>query len=527
MRKLVYGLLAVVALLAAAALVLPSLIDWNAWKPELSAKVKEVSGRTLEVRGDLNAGVLPSLHLAAHDVRLSNAPGARSADMATLRILKVNVRLAPLLKGRIEVAGIELVQPVIELERLAGGRMNWTLEAGGMAPGPGGEGTGDRAAAGFVEPDTAVRDGPEGVRERAVPGLAAAGSVRAFRLDNLSIRDGTINYRDSAKGTVESIRNLSADGALDSLTGPAKLKGGMTVRGLQLAFDGSIGRHVEGTPLAFALDLGTRGVSTVSVKGTVTGLGDAPRLRADVRGGGRSLRDLVGALPGSAAPRAPDHPFALAASLSATPEAITLEDLTVELGGARARGSAKVTTGRVIRADVALEADRIDADAFLPAAAPGSRTGDAPGDAGKDMVAAGGPGVRGRASRRRGGAGGRRQGGGGGRWDRGVRGRASRRRGGSGRCRQGGGRDGQGRGGIRGPASRRHRRAGRPRGRGNRAEGQADPGGAPRCFARRRSTVARQVFRTVAGWRDVRRNGHRLRRRRNVALRRQAVLPCG
>ena len=395
MRKLVYGLFAVVALLAAAALVLPSLIDWNAWKPELSAKVKEVSGRTLEVRGDLNAGVLPSLHLAAHDVRLSNAPGARSADMATLRTLKVDVRLAPLLKGRIEVAGIELVQPVIELERLAGGRMNWTLEAGGMAPGPGGEGTGERAAAGFVEPDTAVRDGPEGVRERAVPGPAAAGYVRAFRLDNLSIRDGTINYRDSAKGTVESIRNLSADGALDSLAGPARLEGGMTVRGLQLAFDGSIGRHVEGTPLAFALELGTRGVSTVSVKGTVTGLGDAPRLRADVRGGGRSLRDLVAALPGSAAPQAPDHPFALAASLSATPEAITLEDLTVELGGARARGSAKVTTGRVIRADVALEADRIDADAFLPAAAPGSRTGDAPGDAGKDMVAAGGAGASG------------------------------------------------------------------------------------------------------------------------------------
>ena len=395
MRKLVYGLLAVVALLAAAALVLPSLIDWNAWKPEFSAKVKEVSGRTLEVRGDLNAGVLPSLHLAAHDVRLSNAPGARSADMATLRTLKVNVRLAPLLKGRIEVAGIELVQPVIELERLAGGRMNWTLEAGGMAPGPGGEGTGERAAAGFVKPDTAVRDGPEGVRERAAPGPAAAGSVRAFRLDNLSIRDGTINYRDSAKGTVESIRNLSADGALDSLAGPARLEGGMTVRGLQLAFDGSIGRHVEGTPLAFALELGTRGVSTVSVKGTVTGLGDAPRLRADVRGGGRSLRDLVAALPGSPAPRAPDHPFALAASLSATPEAITLEDLTVELGGARARGSAKVTTGRVIRADVVLEADRIDADAFLPAAAPGSRTGDAPGDAGKDMVAAGGAGASG------------------------------------------------------------------------------------------------------------------------------------
>ena len=125
MRKLIYALTGAVVLLAAMVLVLPSLIDWNAWKPELSAKMKEWTGRTLEVHGDLSFSVLPSLHLAAHDVRLSNAPGAQSADMVTLHTLKVSVGLTPLLMGRIEVAEIELVQPVIELERLDGGRSNW------------------------------------------------------------------------------------------------------------------------------------------------------------------------------------------------------------------------------------------------------------------------------------------------------------------------------------------------------------------------------------------------------------------
>ena len=393
MRKLVYGLIAVVALLAAGVPVLAALIDWNAWKPELAARVKEASGRTLEVRGDLSLRVLPSLHLAAHDVRLSNAPGARSADMATLRTLEVDVRLAPLAAGRVEVARVVLVEPVIELERLADGRVNWAPEAGGTAPGPGGEGSGERTAADPVEPGPAVRDGGEGVRERAAPG-PVAGYFRAFRLDNLRIRDGTVNYRDSAKGTVESIRNLSADVALDSPAGPARLEGGMRVRGLQLTFDGGIERYVGGSPLAFAFDLGTPGASTVSVKGTVTDPGGAPALKADVSGRGHSLHDLIAALGGRAAPRAPDHPFALAASLSATREAIELADLTVELGEARVRGSANVTAGQVVRADVALEADRIDADAFLPPAAPRSRTGDAPGGgAGKEMAEAGGAGA--------------------------------------------------------------------------------------------------------------------------------------
>ena len=365
MRKLVYALTGTIVLLAAVVLVLPGLIDWNAWKPELSAKMKEWTGRTLEVHGDLSFSVLPSLHLAAHDVRLSNAPGAQSADMVTLHTLKVNVGLTPLLMGRIEVAEIELVQPVIELERLDGGRSNW-------APGSGGTGGGS---------------GRDGTREPAGPGVTAVGSTQAFRLENLRIRGGVIHYRDSAKGTVRSVRDLSADVAMDSLAGPFRVKGGMTAQGLPLTFGGNVGRYVEGTPLAFALDLGLPGASAVSAKGVVTGLGDIPALTADIRGEGRSLHALIASLPDRTAPRtvdALDHPFALTASLAATGEAIRLTDLTVELGGAKASGSANVALGSTIRADVALEADRIDADAILAPTAARSSTKEAGGSAGKE-----------------------------------------------------------------------------------------------------------------------------------------------
>ena len=370
MRKLVYALTGAVVLLAAMVLVLPGLIDWNAWKPELSAKMKELTGRTLEVYGDLTFNVLPSLHLAAHDVRLSNAPGAQSADMVALHTLKVSVDLVPLLMGRIEVAEIELVQPVIELERLAGGQPNWAAGSGG----------------------TGIGSGRDGAREPAGPGVAVVGSAQAFRLENLRIRGGVIHYRDSAKGTVRSVRDLSADVAMDSLAGPFRVKGGMTAQGLPLTFGGNVGRYVEGTPLAFALDLGLPGASSVSAKGVVTGLDDAPALTADIRGKGRSLHALIASLPDRAAPRTPDaldHPFALTASLATTGEAIRLTDLTVELGGAKASGSANVALGSTIRADVALEADRIDADAILAPTAARPSTKEAGGSAGTEGAGSG------------------------------------------------------------------------------------------------------------------------------------------
>ena len=147
---------------------------------------------------------------------------------------------------------------------MTAGRSNW-------APGSGGTGGGS---------------GRDGAREPAGPGVTAAGSTQAFRLESLRIQGGAIHYRDSAKGTVRSVRDLSADVAMDSLAGPFRVKGEMTAQGLPLTFGGNVGRYVEGTPLAFALDLGLPGASAVSAKGVVTGLGDVPALTADIRGEG-------------------------------------------------------------------------------------------------------------------------------------------------------------------------------------------------------------------------------------------------
>jgi len=135
MRKVLIGLAGAVVLLVAAALIVPGMIDWNGYKSQIAAQVKAATGRDLAIGGNLDLAVLPSPHLSAADVRFASIPGATEPAMVRLRTLDVQVRFLPLLGGRIEVASVTLVEPIIVLERLADGRENWILGPPAAAPG--------------------------------------------------------------------------------------------------------------------------------------------------------------------------------------------------------------------------------------------------------------------------------------------------------------------------------------------------------------------------------------------------------
>ena len=70
MRKFLIGLGALVVLLIGAALIAPSLIDWNDYKREITAQVKAATGRDLVIDGDLDLALLPSIRLTVDGVRL-------------------------------------------------------------------------------------------------------------------------------------------------------------------------------------------------------------------------------------------------------------------------------------------------------------------------------------------------------------------------------------------------------------------------------------------------------------------------
>ena len=60
MKKLFYGLLGLLVLVVAAALIGPSFVDWNAHKGRLTAEVRKLTGQTLVIDGDVSLAVLPA-----------------------------------------------------------------------------------------------------------------------------------------------------------------------------------------------------------------------------------------------------------------------------------------------------------------------------------------------------------------------------------------------------------------------------------------------------------------------------------
>ena len=60
------------ALLVAAVLVGPSLVDWNAHKDRIVAEVHKATGRDFSIQGDMSLSLLPVPALSAQGVRLAS-----------------------------------------------------------------------------------------------------------------------------------------------------------------------------------------------------------------------------------------------------------------------------------------------------------------------------------------------------------------------------------------------------------------------------------------------------------------------
>lgn len=348
MKKLGYGVGGLIVLLIVAALVVPSLIDWNAYKPEIAAEAKKATGRDLDIRGNISLSVLPSPRLAIADVRLSNRSGATAPNMAEIRELRVAVKFAPLLQGKVEIASVELIGPTIELEKFADGTGNWVMAPEGAASAP--------------KPASPAPNPVAGTP--AAPTSGSAGDADAFRLDSFRLVDGTIVYRDRAAGTAERIEKIALEGSADSLKGPFSLRGGLVARGLPLTLAASTGRFAEKGAVPVNARLGIQGnPANLTLKGTVTDAETAPKVALRLDGEGPDLGALISAATAGAG-AGPAQPFTLGASLAASKKEVVVADLALSLGPSKATGQLRATLGDTVKATASLRSDFIDLDAL-------------------------------------------------------------------------------------------------------------------------------------------------------------------
>lgn len=124
-KLLVVSLGVLAALVLVAVIAVPMLVDSDHYKRELITLVKARTGHVLHIDGDIRLHVFPGLRLTMTHSRLASPPGFDAADLARLPWLMVDVKLMPLLEGRIEPNAIELSGLRLNLERNRNGQGNW------------------------------------------------------------------------------------------------------------------------------------------------------------------------------------------------------------------------------------------------------------------------------------------------------------------------------------------------------------------------------------------------------------------
>lgn len=354
MRWVVYGLVGLVVVLAAAVLVLPGLIDWNPYKDRIVAEARDLLGRDLRIDGRIGFTVLPAPTLSVGQVKIANIEGGSRPHMAEAEALRVRVALLPLFSRTIQVESVTLVEPDVALEVLADGRRNWDF-AGAAAPGAaGGEGVAAAQDEGFFR-------------------------ISEVRIERFSVTGGRLTYSDARDGTRESIERIEAVVAAESLAGPFTARGGASIRGQAVDFDLGLGRMVRSGAMPFNATLALpEADAEVRAAGSLSNQPDAVRLRAQVEAEGTDLSRLLRRLKGAEDSDGDvlARPFLLEAEVAGDETLLEGKNLTVRLGELSLAGGFAARFGEPLELAIDLRAGRIDLDALLASGASPSDAAD-------------------------------------------------------------------------------------------------------------------------------------------------------
>lgn len=114
-----------VALVVAAMIIVPLVIDPNDYRDKITGVVKEQTGRELRIIDPMKISVFPWIGIKLGKVDFSNAPGFGDQPFAAIDSAQVKIKLLPLLRARVEMDTITLDGLRLNLARNKDGVSNW------------------------------------------------------------------------------------------------------------------------------------------------------------------------------------------------------------------------------------------------------------------------------------------------------------------------------------------------------------------------------------------------------------------
>ncbi len=332
------GIVAAAAAVVVAALVvlLPRVIDVEAYKPGLIEAVREATGRELVIDGPMKLTMFPVPGIGAGTVHFSNAVGAIGAQMLDVRWVAVKPSWWGLLRGRIEVGTLTLYAPTIVLETDAEGHPNWGVRAGWRRPAgcrrsehrlPLGDGSGrdcPRRHHLHRSADQEVHLGDRRQRWRL---------GRIVRRPVPDRRQGHRERRAARARRVGRRRHRRRH----------QTKVSLRVSSGELAFKGSVGAIALDTKLKGHLSVKTGGLLSDFVSSVLSATG-APKPAFDTSGAGR---------------------FSFEGDIDIAPDRIAATDFNVAMGKDDAKGTLSLALGDTISLDGNVSLSRLDVGNWL------------------------------------------------------------------------------------------------------------------------------------------------------------------
>jgi len=104
-----------------------STFDWNLARPYIERQVTSSTGRSFEIKGDLEVHLSLSPRIIANDIVMGNAKWSKEPAMARIKRVDFTINIPKLLIGRLSFPEISLSDFHLALETNKDGTPNWTF----------------------------------------------------------------------------------------------------------------------------------------------------------------------------------------------------------------------------------------------------------------------------------------------------------------------------------------------------------------------------------------------------------------
>jgi len=337
LRRILYAFGALIVVGAGLVFVAPLFISTADLQKKALAQVESATGYRVRIDGPMRMAFFPSLDLVAHDVGIAQPAAGGPAEFATAGTLKFGLKLSGLLRGKVQLTEVTLIDPVVTLP----------LPESAAAPASG-----------------------------EIKGESATITPQDLSLDKLIIRNGTVVLPGADEKMRKKITALDLDASLPFASGPLSFNASGGYDGNAVKASGSIGsfgHFLSGGPAPVQLKLDAP--SYLPAKADVTGTATykdgvltltqfAATAGADTVSGDAIYKDDALTLTKFAARV---QGAALAGSGTYKDKVLTLNPVTAKMNGHTATGAVTANlAGPVPAVGAAFKADAVDLNKLFP-----------------------------------------------------------------------------------------------------------------------------------------------------------------